>query len=317
MAGERFIQFVPLFNFEAHLGGRLDLDRETWLEPLQEATRSFVVAQLNRPDVVFSREMVDRLRFGLFHCFQSPNQTSPPQPRDQDLEQDARLVFKILKPASTVTTGYSATYAEDGELSAGTRRASEFRWPGPRYELLAADAGRLPALWREIRKLLSPSWLFHARFLRSARARLWRASHEPDDEQKLLDLFMAMESVLIRGGERWTDKGRSIGAGRLAVLLDPKSPAERGALFAAARVAQEQRDMIAHGLDRPLVGFDGQPESFGPMVADVERWATVAVHRMLRLLFSTGSQRESLELLDGVATDPVSNARTVRLLLGG
>jgi hypothetical protein len=316
MAGEHFIQFVPLFNFDAHLGGRLDLDRETWLEPLRETTRGLVVAQLNRPDVVFSREMVDRLRFGVFHRFESTNHSNA-EPRDQDLEHDARLVFKILKPGSAVTTGYCATYAENGEMSAGTRRASEFRWPGPRYELVAADAGRLPALWREVRKLLSPSWLFHARFLRSARARLWRASHEPDEEQKLLDLFMAMESVLIRGGERWAEKGRSVGAGRLAVLLDPKSPAERGALFAAARVAEEQRETIAHGLDRELVGFDGHSGGFGPLVTEVERWTTVAVHRMLRLLFSSGSHADSLAQLDAVATDPVSNARTVRLLLGG
>jgi hypothetical protein len=218
---------------------------------------------------------------------------------------------------SAVTTGYSACYAEKGGGSAGSHLASEFPWPGARYELGSADAARLPALWREIRKLLSPSWLFRARFFRTARLRLWRASHEPDEEQRLLDLFMSMESVLLRGGERWAEKGRSVGAARLAVLLDPKSPAERGGRYAAARLAHDQRDSIVHGVGRELVGFDGQPASFGPLVREVERWTTVAVHRMLRLLFASGSQEESLALLDAVATDPVSNDRTVRLLLGG
>jgi hypothetical protein len=316
MPRDRFIQFVPLFNFEAHLGGRLVLDPDTWLDPLPEATRAFVVSQVSRPDVVISREVVETLRFGLFHRFE-PSNPSEVEPPDQSLELDARLVFKILKPGSAVTTGYSAHYAELGGGSAGSRLASEFPWPGPRYELGSADAARLPALWRELRKLVSPAWLFRARFFHTARVRLWKASHEQDEEQRLLDLFVAMESMLLRGGERWAEKGRSVGAARLAVLLDPESPAERGSRYAAARFADDQRNNLAHGLDRPSVGFDGQPGSFGALVREVEGWTTVAVHRMLRTLFASGSQEESLALLDAVATDPVKNARTVRLLLGG
>jgi hypothetical protein len=316
MPGEAFVQLVPLLNFDAQLGGRLVLDPETWLDLLPEASRGFVASQLGRPDVGIDRGLVEALRFGLFHRFAPADPSRVPAP-DLHLELDVRLVFKLLKPESAVTTGYSACYAENGGGSAGSRLASEFPWPGARYELGSADAARLPALWRELRKLLSPSWLVRARFLRSARFRLWRASHEPHEEQRLIDLFLCMESVLLRGGERWAEKGRSVGAARLAVLLDPQSPAERGGRYAAARHAHDQREGIAHGLDRDPVGFDAQPASFGALVREVERWTTVAVHRMLRLLFTSGSQEESLALLDAVATDPVSNARTVRLLLGG
>jgi hypothetical protein len=171
-------------------------------------------------------------------------------------------------------------------------------------------------VWRELRKLLSPAWLLRARFLETARARLWRASHERHPEQKLLDLFIALESVLLRDGERWAEKGRSVGAARLAVLLDPESPAQRGGFYAAARVADEQRSAVVHGLDKGLVGFEGEPAGFAALVLEVERWTTVAIHRMLRLLFECGSLEMALLRLDGVASDPVTNLATVRLLLG-
>lgn len=315
MNGERFVEFVPLFNFEAESPARLDLAGDTWIEPLLDATRVLVVSQVSRADVSLSRDLLEKMRFGLFHRFQ-PSDPSMNQPRQPDLEADVRLVFKILKPGAAVSTGYSAFYSDTGSGAAGSKVASDFPWPGPRYELTGADAALLPPLWQELRRLVSPTWLLRARYLETARARLWRASHEQQPEQKLIDLFLAMESVLLRDTERWAEKGRSVGAARLAVLLDPQSPAQRGGFYSAARLAHDQRNAAIHGLEKVLVGFDGEPGSFLILVAEVERWTTLAMHRMLRLLFECGSLDKALARLDSVASDPVTHLATVRLLLG-
>jgi hypothetical protein len=315
MSDARLVEFVPLFNFAAEGEARLELGADAWIEPLRDVTRAFVVSQVNRPDVSMSRDLLENLRFGLFHRFE-PSDPSMSQPRQPDLEADVRLVFKILKPGSAVSTGYSAYYSETGSGAAGSRVAPEFPRPGARYDLTAAETALLPRLWQELRRLLSPPWLLRARFLDTARARLWRASHEQHPEQKLLDLFIALESVLLRDTERWAEKGRSVGAARLAVLLDPQSPAQRGGFYAAARAAHDQRNAVAHGFGRELLGFDGDPGGFGALVFEVERWTTVAIHRMLRLLFECGSQDKALARLDGVASDPVTHLATVRLLLG-
>jgi hypothetical protein len=315
MSQESLVEFVPLFNFEAEGEARLELGDDTWIEPLRDVTRALVVSQVNRPDVSMSRDLLEKLRFGLFHRFE-PSDPSMSQPRQPDLEADVKLVFKILKPGSAVSTGYSAYYSETGSGVAGSRVASEFPWPGPRYDLTPADAALLPRLWQELRRLLAPAWLLRSRFLDTARARLSRASHERHPEQKLIDLFVALESVLLRDSERWSEKGRSVGAARLAVLLDPQSPAQRGGFYAAARLADEQRNAVAHGLEKELLGFDGEPGGFFALVFEVERWTTLAIHRMLRLLFECGSQQKALARLDGVASDPVTHLATVRLLLG-
>ena len=124
----RFIELVPLFNFAAP-GGRIDLDADTWLAPLDEPTRREVVRAVDQPDTVVSRDILAALSYGLFHRFTlaDPAITQPP---DQDLEWDARVIFKVLQPDGALTTGYSSYYSEDQPSSSGGRRASEFRWPG-------------------------------------------------------------------------------------------------------------------------------------------------------------------------------------------
>jgi hypothetical protein len=120
-------------------------------------------------------------------------------------------------------------------------------------------------LWRELRKIMSPPWLWRARFFHTARERLWRASHDQDQQQRLAK-------------------------------------------------AHDQRNTVAHGLDRDLVGFDGTISTFGELVCAVERWTPVALHRFLRLLHHTGSKDTALDELDRVA-DPAANPSSVLRVL--
>src|SRR5882724_5915237 len=176
---------------------RLDLDADTWLAPLDEATRVEVISAVEQQDTVISRAILAALYYGLFRRF-TLSDPAIIQPPKQDLELDARVIFKIIQPDRTVSTGYSTYYSEEGPPSGGSRRASEFLWPGPTYQLGPTDAARLPQLWRELRKIMSPPWLWGSRFFHTARVRLWRASHDQDEQQKLLDLFIAVESLLLR-----------------------------------------------------------------------------------------------------------------------
>lgn len=301
----RFIQFVPLFNFAAP-GGRIDLDEHSWLAPLDDQVRFDVIQAVDQPDTVVSRNILTTLNYGIFHRFTltDPRVTQPP---DQDLEWDARVTFKILQPDNAVTTGYCSYYSEDGPSSSGSRRASEFRWPGPTYVLHPADAKRLPQLWRELRTLMSLPWLWRARFFHTARVRLWRASHDQDHQQRLLDLFIAIEALLLRPSEQWGHGTRQstlpFGPRRLTVLLDPTTPPDDGRLYPKVQAAHDQRNTVAHGIDRDLVGFDGAIGTFGELACEVERWTAVVLHRMLRLLHHAGSKDAALDQLDSLAAD--------------
>jgi len=318
LTARRFVEVVPLFNFTATAQERLDLDADTWLVPLDEATRVHIVRTIDQQDTLINRAILSTLRFGLFHRFtlQDPTVTEPP---GQDLELDARVIFKLLRPDRAVTTGYSAYYSEGGPPSGGSRQTSEFRWPGPSYQLETSDAARLPELWRELRRIMSPPWLWRSRFLHTARIRLWRASHDQDRQQRLLDLFIAIEALLLRETEHW---GRTDGQGalpfgprRFATLLEPDTPAGQDPLYERIRRAHVQRNTIAHGIDRDLVGFDGTIATFEDLECEVERWTTVALHRALRLLYHAGSKDAAVAQLDALASDPAGNGAVVHRLL--
>jgi hypothetical protein len=313
----RFIEFVPLFNFDAD-GRRIDLDDHTWLAPLDDVVHREVVHAVDQPDTVVSRDILAALSYGLFHRFTlaDPAVTQPP---DQDLEWDARVIFKILKPEGALTTGYHRYYSEDGSPSSGARRTSEFRWPGPPYVVGPSEVARLPGLWRELRALMSHAWLWHSRFFHTFRVRLWRASHDQDHQQRLLDHFIAIEALLLRPSEQWGHREKKnplpFGPRRLAMLLDPASPAEDGPRFARVRTAHDQRNTVAHGIDRGLFGFDGTVGTFGELACEVERWAPFVLHRMLRLLHHVGSKDAALDRLDALAADVSVNHATANQLL--
>jgi hypothetical protein len=313
-----FTEVVPLFSFTTGGQSRIDLDADTWLEPLDEAHRVRIMQAIGHADPLISRGMVTSLRFGIFHRFalSDPTRIEPPR---QDLELDARVIFKILRPDRTLSTGYSAYNSESGPQSGGSRLASEFRWPGPGYKLEQADAARLPNLWRELRRIMSPSWLWDARFFHTARIRLWRAGHDQDPQQRLLDLFIAIESLLLREAEQWgwTDVrgGLPFGPRRLAALLEPGTSVGEGHLWEMIRIAHAQRNTIAHGIDRDLVGFDGTTTTFPDLEYEVERWTTVILHRALRLMYHAGARDSALFRLDALVGNPSANLAVTDSLL--
>ena len=299
-----FVETAPLFNFTMDQQ-RLDLDSTTWIGVLDGGTKANIVQAVYRRDIIISQKMLDDLRFAIFRTFSIPVSSTKIAPPEQDLAMDAELALCLLKPAHSVTCGYleyrATGWGEPG--NGGARLSLEFRWPGPMYALENAEAQALAGLYGELVQLAPVRWVQSARYFQTARGRLMRAAHEQLIDQRLLDLFISIESLVLRAGEYWRSGSVLRGASRFAMLVEPASVRDRDILRDRCEFAHMQRNTVAHGIDRDLVGFDGLSGTFHELAWEVDGWARQTLLSMLRLVKQVGTLDTALSLPDQATTD--------------
>ena len=308
-----FVQMAPLFNFHMDIS-RVQLDEKSWIQQLETSQKQKVVQELSDPNIVISRSMLTAVQFGVFHEYSIPVISRAIAPPDQDLELDTTLALRVLKSIATVTGGYLSSWATGwyGPGNGTGRRSYEFGWPGPLYILDSNEINLLPPLWRELRYLLSINEVFKSRFLHTARTWLMRAAHEQDPRQRLLELFICIEALLLRSGEHWANHKKQTGASRLATLLCSTDGARCTELVTRCAFAHKQRNTVVHGMDMDIVGFDGASGTFDELVWEVDSWAREAILRILRLLQHTADLDFALKLLDKAQNDPASRSQLAK-----
>ena len=82
----------------------------------------------------------------------------------------------------------------------------------------------------------------------------------------------------------------------------------RAKLKKRSEFAHNQRNTIAHGVDRDLEGFDGTVGTFDNVVWEADDWAREVILRVLRLLKRLGNLDAVLDLLDEAENDNVAMA---------
>lgn len=98
------------------------------------------------------------------------------------------------------------------------------------------------------------------------------------------------------------------------MLLEPIDADARQALMDQCEWAHQQRNTVAHGVDRELVGFDGSPTTFDQLVWKVDAWGRETAFRLLRLLNEIGNLEEVLTCLDAGTTDTACRTRIANAL---
>ena len=109
------------------------------------------------------------------------------------------------------------------------------------------------------------------------------------------DLFISIESLILKQDERWQTRKDKKDPARLARILEPEDGCKRSGIKSRCIIAHNQRNTVAHGVDRKLIGFDKATSSFPDLVWEVAGWARCTLLTILRLINSESSLEKALK----------------------
>ncbi len=310
-----FISMAPLFNFMMN-GKDIFLDEFTRISEMNDQDKIRTWRELSNPDIIHSQNMLEGVKFAIYQTFHVPVSSRNISPPDENLAMDANLVLRLIEPNKAVNSGYLAHWTTGwhrfGFGASGV--ALEFRWAGPTCVFDDNKMAAVPLLWQEVRRLLAANRVRSARFFNTALNRLIRAGHEQNVQQRLLDLFISIDSLVLQPDERWATRNQKLGPSRVGMILSPSASDRRLEIVQQCRIARKQRDTITHGVDRPLVGLDGNKSTFVELVVEAQKWTSIIVVRILRLLEYAGSLKEAHCLLDRAENDAGSREAIARVV---
>lgn len=296
------IQFSPLFNL-AMDSSDIQLDQDTRISHLDAETRARVHQYFTENSIVFSTVMLENLQLGIFRNFIIPIQRRDIAPPSDNIGSDAELILRILKPDRVINCGLSSYWTIRWHLNehGGSALSSQFPWTRPLFQLNARETAILPGLWNEIRDSINIKKLQQNRYFQTARRRFVKATENQAMDDRLLDLFIALEALLLRSTETWkiSEKVKK----RFSVLMYPLDIERRSNLASQCGLAYKQRHVVAHGIERELVGFDGTTSAFNELVQTVDSWLGHTMRGMILLIRQLGSRDTVLTHLDKAASN--------------